>query len=203
VTGGKFPEKGAVFAGEPPELPEAELRGDLGCRRSSWRTLAQGPAAPDAFGAVADIAGGSFPAAPGNMSVMSVRHRDRGAELRPHREFPPSPCETGASSRRAAAAPTGAREPPCRRDKQPWLRSTPVRDCALLRHGQITAGASSASCPAAACSRWSVAIAAGGGVTLSVFFGSVRSHPAVAVPKEIISSTGSDMAPEQAGPDER
>ena len=60
----------------------------------------------------------------------------------------------------------------------------------------------SARFPAAACSRWSLAIAAGEGLTISASRGGVRSHPAIAAPTEAIASTGSDMPPQQADPDE-
>jgi len=66
----------------------------------------------------------------------------------------------------------------------------------------IISGASSASCPAAACSRYSFAIADGWGVRVNASFGGVRPHPAIAAPMETMSSTGSDMAPQQADPDE-
>src|SRR5262249_60219202 len=60
-----------------------------------------------------------------------------------------------------------------------------------------------ASCPAAALSPWSFAIADGEGVSITGSFGGVRSSPAMAAPAVTISATGSDMAAPLNGPDDR
>src|SRR5215471_12840024 len=57
-----------------------------------------------------------------------------------------------------------------------------------------------ASCPTAALSRWSLAIADGKGVSITGYFGGVRSRPAMAAPAVTISATGSDMAAQLTGP---
>jgi hypothetical protein len=67
----------------------------------------------------------------------------------------------------------------------------------------MISGASSASWPAAACSRCSFAIPEGRGVISIALRGGVRSHPANVSPKTAASFTGSDMAPQLADPDER
>src|SRR5262249_60689968 len=60
-----------------------------------------------------------------------------------------------------------------------------------------------ASCPAAALSPWSFAIADGEGVSITGSFGGVRSSPAMAAPAVTISATGSDMAVQLTGPGDR
>jgi hypothetical protein len=66
----------------------------------------------------------------------------------------------------------------------------------------MISGAVSARCVAAACSRCSLVMTSGGGVTLIVSRGGVSSHPAIVAPMEAISSTGSDTKPMEVGPDE-
>ena len=56
---------------------------------------------------------------------------------------------------------------------------------------------------AAACSRSSRAIIAGGGVSVTTSTGGLKSHPAVAAPMAASASTGSDIVPHDTVPDER
>jgi len=104
------------------------------------------------------------------------------------------------SSCRRCAERSSRTSPPPRQATMASIKacSRPRADSGLA----MISGAVSAKCPAAACSRWSLAIAASGAATNTMSRAGVRSHPAIA-PTETISSTGSDMAPKQADPDER
>jgi len=156
--GRRFPEERLVFAGEPAELPEPVPRGDLRHGCPGWGTVAQGPPARDASGATSRYRWGSSRAAPGSRSAMSgpTPRSPRKAPvcIAADRGFPPRLCETVAGSSRGAAAPTCPRQPrPCRGSRTMASISACSRPRAASGCAMIS-GASSASCPAAACSRW-------------------------------------------------
>ena len=195
-VGWQFSETAICIRRQPAELPETVASSDLvtvvpaGCCRAEL-------GAPDSF-AQQQVSLGLILSCSWQQPAMSgpiPRSPCTAPGYKPvHRDLPQPPAEAAHDQRvlpqrRPVVANLAVPETGDHRFDQCLLET--VRGLGIGN----TAGASSASCPAAACRRWSFAIADDEGVRINMSRAGIRSRPATSVTTEAMSSIGSDMAP--------